>query len=165
MDRQHLIIENARKFLKNDIRPFVRSYDKEGKLPRKIIEKVALHGYLGAAFPEKYGGLNLDDLHYGLLIEEFGKVCSSLRSLLTVNTSLVGQTILRWGTEEQKSYWLPLIAKGEKIGALALTEPEIGSDAKNIQTKYDVDENYFLLNGAKKWITFGEIADFYLVSP
>lgn len=164
MDRQYVILENARKFLKNEIRPFVKLYDEEGVLPREIIEKVALNGYLGAAFPEKYGGLNLDDLHYGLLIEEFGKVCSSLRSLLTVHTSLVGQTILKWGTEEQKNYWLPLMAKGEKIGAFALTEPEIGSDAKNVQTKFDVDGNCFLLNGTKKWITFGEIADFYLVT-
>jgi alkylation response protein AidB-like acyl-CoA dehydrogenase len=161
--RQQVIIEEARQFADQEIRPNAAKFDEGQALPRDLIAKMAGRGYLAASFPIKYGGLELDPVYYGLLTEEIGKACCSTRALLTVQTSLVGETLLRWGTEQQKETWLPLIAAGKKIGAFALSEPETGSDAKNIRTRYSLKGDRYYVSGRKKWISFGEIADFYIV--
>ncbi len=160
---QKELIKSVRAFTDAEIRPFATEFDENQVLPRKLIEKLAANGYLGASFPKKYGGLELDPVTYGLLTEEIGKGCSNTRGLLTVHDSLVGESILKWGTEEQKNKWIPLMAKGEKIAAFALTEPEVGTDAKSVQTSYRKDGNNYVINGSKKWISFGDIADIFLV--
>ncbi|HFC12464.1 MAG TPA: acyl-CoA dehydrogenase, partial [Anaerolineae bacterium] len=116
-----------------------------------------------APFPQEYGGLGLDPIYYGLFTELFGKACTATRSLLTVHSSLVGETLLRFGTAEQIATWLPQLAQGTKIAAFALSEPDIGSDAKNIKTTWHEEGDYYVLNGAKKWITFGHIADVFII--
>lgn len=98
----------------------------------------------------------------GILNEEVGRGCSAARSLLTVH-GMVELAILRWGSEEQRKEWLPCLAKGEKLGAFALTEPEVGSDAKSIETTAVLEDEFYVINGKKKWITLGQIADVFLV--
>ncbi|WPV66526.1 acyl-CoA dehydrogenase family protein [Chitinophaga sp. LS1] len=162
-DDQKQIQENARIFAASYIRPFATRFDEEQGISEDLIKEMARAGYLGATFPEKYGGMAMDCISYGLVTEQFSKACSSARALLTVHTSLVGETILRWGSDKQKNKWLPLIAAGEKIAAFALSEPEVGSDARNIRTAYSRQGTKFLINGKKKWISFAEIADVFLV--
>jgi glutaryl-CoA dehydrogenase (non-decarboxylating) len=104
----------------------------------------------------------MDMITFGLLNEEFGKGCSSLRSLITVH-SMVASAILRWGDKRQKEYWLPQLARGEILGAFGLSEPNVGSDAKNIQTQAIPVADGYILQGDKKWITYGQIADLFLI--
>jgi alkylation response protein AidB-like acyl-CoA dehydrogenase len=160
---QQKIIEEVKDFALNEIRPYASEFEEKECIPRKLINEMAQRGYLAACFPKEFGGLGLDAVYYGLLTEEIGKACASTRSLLTVHTSLVGETILRWGTEEQKNNILPLMARGEKLAAFALTEPEVGTDAKSVRTNYKKNGNCYIINGKKKWITLSDIADLFLV--
>ena len=161
--RQAAIIEEAKAFVDAEIRPFVNDFEEKGGVPLELIRKMAAKGYLAAPFPEKYGGLGLDPVYYGLFTEVFGKACMATRSLITVHTSLVGETLLRFGTEEQKEKWLPQLARGEKIAAFGLSEPDIGSDAKSIMTTWNEEDDCYVINGRKKWITFGDIADVFII--
>jgi alkylation response protein AidB-like acyl-CoA dehydrogenase len=160
---QQAIVKDAAEFTNTNIRPFAAEFDSKEALPKKLIQDMASNGYLAASFPKAYGGLALDPVHYGLFTEEFGKGCCSARGLITVHTSLVGESILRWGTEAQKKTWLPAMAAGEKIAAFALTEPEVGTDAQSIQTHYTKNGDAYIINGTKKWITCGDIADVFMV--
>lgn len=157
------LIEEAGNFANQEIRPFATEFEVQERIPRELIDKMALKGYLAATFPKEYGGLGLDPINYGLLTEAIGKASSSARALLTVHTSLVGETILRWGTNEQKEKILPDLVTAKKIAAFALTEPEIGSDAKSIRTRYAQENDCYIITGNKKWISFGGIADIFLV--
>jgi alkylation response protein AidB-like acyl-CoA dehydrogenase len=159
---QQKIVDDARAFADQEIRPFATQFEIDEAVPREVIDKMAARGYLGATFPEEFGGLGLDPVYYGLLSEEIGKADSSTRGLLTVHTSLVGEALLRWGNDDQKEKWIRAMAKGEKIACFALTEPEVGTDAKSIKTTYKQDGNKFIVNGSKKWITFGNLADIFL---
>lgn len=161
--RQQNIIDEARLFAEKEIAPYASKFEIEEAIPQYLIDKLALKGYLAASIPQQYGGLGLDAVYYGLFTEEIGKACCSTRSLITVHDSLVGETILRWGTEEQKNKWLPLLATGKIISAFCLTEPDIGTDASNIQTTYIKSDNKVIINGKKRWITFGDKADLFLV--
>jgi alkylation response protein AidB-like acyl-CoA dehydrogenase len=161
-EKQNIIAE-ARAFADREVRPYAADFEAAEALPRQLIDKMAARGYLAASLPTRYGGLDLDPVTYGLFTEEIGKACSSTRGLITVHTSLVGETLVRWGTEAQKERWLPAMVKGEKIAAFGLTEPFIGTDAKNVQTTYQREGDTYLLNGRKKWISFGDIADLILV--
>lgn len=162
-EKQEKIIKEARDFANLEIRPLSNEFEKNEGISREVINKLAAKRYLAASFPAQYGGLELDPVYYGLFNEEIGKACPSTRSLLTVHTSLVGETLLRWGNESQKDKWIPLMAKGEVIAAFALSEPLIGSDAKNIQTSFIKNGDKFVINGTKKWITFGHLADIFIV--
>ncbi|WGU96902.1 acyl-CoA dehydrogenase family protein [Paenibacillus dendritiformis] len=157
------VIEEARQFAARELRPLAGEIDASGELPRSLIAKMGERGYLAASWPEEYGGLGLDPVAYGLLTEQIGKACSNTRALLTVQTSLLGETMLRFGTEAQKQLWLPQMARAEKLGAFALSEPLVGSDAKSVQTTYRKDGARYILNGSKKWISFAAIADFFVV--
>lgn len=162
-DFQRKIVQEASEFADLKIRPFAADFDKSFSLPKELILDMAQRGYLGANLPVEYGGLGLDEIYYGKFTEEIGKACASTRSLITVHTSLVAGSLLRWGTNEQKEYWLPKLAKGEKIAAFALSEPNAGSDAAAVQTHYEKKEDHFVLNGVKKWITCADLADVFLV--
>jgi glutaryl-CoA dehydrogenase (non-decarboxylating) len=154
--------ESFRAFVQAEIQPNADRYDHEECVPREIIQSMARQGYLGAIIPRAYGGSELDMITFGLLNEALGRGCSSLRSLLTVH-SMVSYAILRWGSNAQKTYWLPRLAAGETIAAFGLSEPEIGSDAKSIQTSAVLDEQGYRLQGHKKWMTYGQIADLFLI--
>ncbi|MBW4556590.1 MAG: acyl-CoA dehydrogenase family protein [Trichormus sp. ATA11-4-KO1] len=151
-----------RAFVNAEIFPYANQYDQAEYTPPQLIEKFAEQGYLGAILPKKFGGKSIDIITYGLLNEEVGRGCSSLRSLLTVH-SMVAYALCKWGTKSQKEYWLPKLAFGEVIAAFALSEPNVGSDAKSIETTATVSGDAYILNGQKKWITYGQIADVFLV--
>ncbi|MNC07495.1 Acyl-CoA dehydrogenase [compost metagenome] len=160
---QQSILSKATEYAERVIRPRAGEFDRQEYLPREIIDGLASQGLLGAAIPEKYGGLGLDPLFYGSLTEIIGKACCSTRALLTVHTSLVGETLVKLGSSAQRERYLPEIANGTKLGCFALSESGAGSDASSVKTQYTKKENKFILNGKKKWITFGGIADIILV--
>jgi glutaryl-CoA dehydrogenase (non-decarboxylating) len=150
-------------FVREHILPFADEWDREEAVPRSIIDRMAESGFLGFTLPVAYGGLGMDQVSYGVLNEEIGRGCSSLRSLITVHSSLVAETVARWGSEAQREEWLPLLAKGKKLAAFGLSEPLVGSDAKNITTSCTESGGSYILNGVKKWTTFGQLADVYIV--
>ncbi len=160
---QERILDEARKFAQEYIRPYAAEFEKNEAIPDALIAQMADKGYLASAFPKEWGGLGLDPEYYGRFTEEIGKACCSTRALLTVHTSLVGQTLIRWGTQSQKQKWLPKMANGETIAAFALSESQTGSNAKGIQTRFEEKNNGYIINGQKKWITFGNKADLFLV--
>ncbi len=153
--------DEFRSFADSVLVPHAEQYDREQCLPQELVALMAQRGYLGANVPASYGGAELDMITFGVLHEEIGRGCSSTRSLLTVH-SMVSHAITRWGSEAQRTRWLADMAAGETIGAFALSEPGVGSDAKSIQTTAQEVEGGFALNGHKRWITFGQIADLFL---
>lgn len=154
--------EAFRNFVDKEIVPYAAQNDREEKIAPELLKKVIEAGYLGSMIPAKYGGAGYDMVTIGILNEEVGRGCSSVRSLLTVH-GMFALGIERWGTEEQVEYWLPKLAKGECIGAFALTEPNVGSDAKKVETTAELIGDQYVLNGTKKWTTMGQIADAFLV--
>ncbi len=161
-DQQKEMQATFRTFVDREIFPYADQFDQEEKLPTTLIANMAKEGYLGAVIPPERGGAGMDMVTFGLLNEEIGRGCSSVRSLITVH-SMVSAAILRWGRPQQKDQWLPRLATGETLGAFALTEPQAGSDAKSIQTEAIECDTGYRLTGKKKWITFGQIADLFLV--
>jgi alkylation response protein AidB-like acyl-CoA dehydrogenase len=144
-----------------EVAPFAGDWDRAGATPRSVIERMAAEGFLGAMVPAELGGGGLDAGTFGLLNEELGRGCSSIRSLVTVH-SMACHAVARWGSRAQKEAWLPRMARGETIGAFGLSEPNVGSDAASIQTTAELDGNAYVLRGTKKWTTYGQIADVLL---
>ena len=155
-------LEEARAFADKEILPRARDFDHKGALGRELIEKMAERKYLLASIPKQYGGLGLDPIDYGLFTEEIGKACCSTRSIINIQSALVGETLLKWGSESQRGL-LPLMASSKKLGAFALSEPKVGSDAKGVQTTYTENSQGHVINGHKKWISFAGIADFFIL--
>jgi len=160
---QLAIRKHMREFAEREIAPVAAKNDRDCKFDWDIAKKIFAQGFLGCPVPEKYGGLGMDYIAYGLMTEEVNRICSSTRTLFSVQTSLVALTILKWGTEEQKKFYLPKLCNGEFIGCYGLTEPEAGSDAANQQTRAVADGNDYLLSGQKVWISCGSIATHALV--
>jgi glutaryl-CoA dehydrogenase (non-decarboxylating) len=154
--------EEFRAFAQSEIAPHAGRWDREAAIPRELVGRLRERGYLGSNVPAEYGGLGRDNLTYGLLTEEIGKACSSVRSLLTVH-DMVAHAIRRWGSPAQRERYLPALAHGEILGALALSEPNAGSDAKSVETVARDDGDAWVLDGRKKWTTFGQIAGLFLV--
>ena len=151
-----------REFSDAQIVPYANAWDQAEAMPAEMVRQLAAKGYLGAVLPVNRGGAGFNMVEFGLLNEELGRGCSSIRSLLTVH-SMVALAIWRWGTEAQKAQWLEKLGQGKAIAAFALTEPEAGSDARQIMTQAVANGDDFLLSGHKKWITFAQIADLFLV--
>src|ERR1700745_2018193 len=136
-DEQRLIRETARAFTDNEIVERARENDRNEHFDVDLIKKIADQGYLGAIVPREYGGAGLDYLTYGLIVGEIGRGDVAMRTGLSGQTSLVCSGILRWGTEEQKQYYLPKLCSGEWLGCFALTEPDTGSGAGHTKTAAD----------------------------
>jgi butyryl-CoA dehydrogenase len=162
-DEQGLIRETARSFTDNEIVDRARENDRNEHFDLELVGKIAGQGYLGAIIPREYGGAGLDYLTYGLVVEEVGRGCSAMRTVISVQTSLVCSTILRWGTEEQKQAHLPKLCSGEWLGCFCLTEPDTGSDAANQRTRARKTDSGWVINGAKMWISLGNHAKVALV--
>jgi alkylation response protein AidB-like acyl-CoA dehydrogenase len=162
-DEQRLISETAREFCDKEIAPRVRENDRAGRFDRELASKLGEMGYLGAPVSEEYGGRSLDYLSYGLIVEQVGRVDSSARTVVSVQTSLVAGSIERWGSEEQKREWLPRLCSGEALGCFALTEPDTGSDAANLRTRANRTDGGWTISGNKMWISMGNVADVALV--
>lgn len=151
-----------REFANDEVAPHADHHDREELLSAEVIQKMAGQGFLGAMLGESYGGRQMDPVTFGLLNEEIGRACAADRGLITVQNMIV-QTLSRWGSDVQKNRWLRDLASGRKIAAFALTEPEHGSDAANIQTTAERSDEDFVLTSHKKWISYGQIADIFLV--
>ena len=162
-DEQKLVRETARSFTDKEIVPRARENDRNHHFDLELIARMAEQGYLGAIVPREYGGAGLDYLTYGLIVEEVGRGCSAMRTVISVQTSLVCSSILRWGTEEQKQRYLPKLCSGEWLGCFGLTEPGTGSDAANQRTRAKRSDGGWSISGQKMWISMGNHAKVALV--
>ena len=149
----------VREFAKNEVAPIAAEIDRDERVPMETIKKAAKLGLMGVPFPQKYGGAGAGEMGYCIFMEEINRVCGSTATIIGAHTGIGAMSIYLDGTEEQKQKYLVPLAKGEKIAAFALTEPNAGSDAAAIQTRAVRDGDYFVLNGSKLWITNGDIAD------
>jgi len=157
-DEQRLIKETAREFTDKELIERTRENARNHHFDLELVGKIAAQGYLGAIVPPEYGGAGLDYLSYGLIVEEIGRGDSAMRTVISVQTSLVCSAILRWGTEEQKQRYLPKLCSGEWLGCFGLTEPDTGSDAANQKTRARKTGSGWVINGAKMWISMGNYA-------
>jgi alkylation response protein AidB-like acyl-CoA dehydrogenase len=160
---QELIRASARDFCEREVVPYARDWDRAEELDRGLVSKLAAAGYLGATIEEQFGGMGLDTVSYCLLMEELGRADSSVRGIVSVNLGLVGKTIAKWGTDEQKREWLPQLASGAALGCYALTEPGSGSDPASLVTRAERDGDDWILSGSKIFITLGSWAGLALV--
>lgn len=164
LTEEHLMIQKAaREFAQNELKPGVIERDEQQKFPTEQIKKMAELGFLGMMVDPKYGGGGMDAISYVLAMEEISKVDASCSVVMSVNNSLVCWGLENFGNEEQKQKYLVPLAKGEKIGAFCLSEPEAGSDATSQKTTAIDKGDHYLVNGTKNWITNGNSASIYLV--
>ncbi len=152
-----------RDFVARHVAPSAAEWDRVEKLTGDVVARMSEAGYLGNMLPESFGGRGWDTVTFGLLNEAFGRESAALTDLLTVQ-AMVSMTLLKWGSSEQKSRWLPPLARGEIIGAFALTEPGGGSDLQALRTQFsDAGSGAFRLNGTKTWISYGQTAGMFVV--
>jgi alkylation response protein AidB-like acyl-CoA dehydrogenase len=159
---QREVRARARRFATEQIDPVASEIDRSQTTPPAILAALGEEGWLGAALPARWGGGELDPLSYGLATEEVGRACSSVRSLMTVH-NMASQALVRFGSAEQQARWLPSLCTGERKIAFALTEPEVGSAASDIRCVAEEIDDAFVLTGTKTWITYGQVADLFLV--
>ena len=168
---EHLAAEHLaaqaefQEFVGRHVAPFADDFHRTQRTPPELVRTLAECGLLGLSISKEFGGGGRDAVTLGILAGTMGRACSSIRSLLTVHT-MVAHAISRWGSRAQKEKWLPKLATGERIGALALSEPNAGSDAKSVSSRFSQPEGPgtdWRLDGHKSWITYGEIATLFLV--
>jgi butyryl-CoA dehydrogenase len=162
-DEQRLIRETAKEFTDREIVPRARESDRNERFDTELVQKIAEMGFLGAIVPEEYGGRGIDYRTYGLIVEEVGRGDSAMRTVVSVVTSLVCSSIVRWGSEEQKQRWLPQLCSGEALGCFGLTEPDTGSDASNLKTRAEKIDGGWRISGQKMWISLGNYAKLALI--
>lgn len=153
----------VREFCENEIRPLAKTIDREHRVPHETIKKAAKLGLMGVPFPQKYGGMGGGEIGYCILMEEMGRVCTSTTTVVGAHTGIGAMAIHLDGTEEQKQKYLVPLAQGTAIGAFGLTEAQAGSDAAAIKTAAVRDGDHYVLNGAKMFITNGDICDIITV--
>ena len=162
---EHLMVQRmVRDFAAKEVAPTIQEQDRLGGMAPHVIPRMAELGILGITIPVKYGGQGMDYISLGLVCEELEAVDTSLRVVISVHNGLTCLTLLQWGTEKQKNEFLIPLAKGEKIGCGAFTEPGAGSDFAHIQTTGKKDGNSYILNGEKMWISLASSADFAVVT-
>jgi alkylation response protein AidB-like acyl-CoA dehydrogenase len=150
------------RFALEKVAPFAEIHDRSQKIVDSIVPDLAQNGYFAPFLPHRWGGASMGMVTYGILHEELGRACSSVRTLLTVH-DMVAYTLLRWGSSSLKERWLPSLARGEALGALGVSEPNVGSDITAVEMTAVADGDEFVLEGQKKWISFGQLAHLYLV--
>ena len=162
-EEQIYIRDNARDFAQNEIAPSSVQRDIDATFPEEIVKKLGELGFMGMMVAPEWGGSGLDTISYTLAMEEISKVDASVGVIMSVNNSLVCFGIEKWGTDAQKEKYLKPLAAGEKLGAFCLSEPEAGSDATQQRTTAVLQDDHYVLNGMKNWITNGTKADYYLL--
>jgi butyryl-CoA dehydrogenase len=162
-DEQKLIRDTARQFSDRELADRARENDRNHHFDLEAVQLMADQGYLGAIVPPEYGGAGLDYKTYAIVVEEIGRNDSAMRTVISVQTSLVCSSILRWGTEEQKQRWLPSLCSGEALGCFGLTEPDTGSDAANQKTRARKVDGGWSITGNKMWISLGNHAKVALI--
>ncbi|PIB27351.1 acyl-CoA dehydrogenase [Maribacter sp. 4U21] len=164
LSEEHLLVRDAaRQWVKRDISPIIEEYAQKAEFPNQIIGGLAEIGAFGPYIPEEYGGAGLDQISYGLIMQEIERGDSGVRSTASVQSSLVMYPIYTYGTEEQRKKYLPKLASGEMMGCFGLTEPNHGSNPGGMETKYKDMGDHYLLNGAKLWISNSPFADIAVV--
>tara|TARA_B100001564_G_scaffold359995_1_gene384511 strand:+ start:90168 stop:91346 length:1179 start_codon:yes stop_codon:yes gene_type:complete len=162
-EEQKLVREAARDWVKRDVSPIIESYSQKAEFPKQIIKGLANIGAFGPYIPENYGGAGLDQISYGLIMQEIERGDSGVRSTASVQSSLVMFPIWKYGNEEQRQKYLPKLSTGEYMGAFGLTEPDHGSNPGGMTSNYKDMGDHFLLNGAKLWISNAPFCDIAIV--
>lgn len=158
-----MVRDMVRDFVSEEVIPIIEEYNREGKFPKDLIPKMAALNLFGPTLPAKYGCAEMNNVAYGLVMQELERGDSGIRSFASVQSALVMYPIFTFGSEQQKDFWLPKLAKGEAIGCFGLTEPDFGSNPGGLITKAEKVDGGFVLNGAKMWITNGTVADVAVV--
>ena len=162
-DEHKLVREAAREWVKRDVSPIIESYAQKAEFPTQIIKGLADIGAFGPYIPEEYGGAGLDQISYGLIMQEIERGDSGVRSTASVQSSLVMYPIWKYGNEEQRNKYLPKLATGQWMGSFGLTEPDHGSNPSGMITNYKDMGDHYLLNGAKLWISNSPFCDVAVV--
>jgi len=164
LSEEHLLVRDAaRQWVKRDVSPIIEEYAQKAEFPKQIIKGLAEIGAFGPYIPEEYGGAGLDQISYGLIMQEIERGDSGVRSTASVQSSLVMYPIYTYGTEEQRKKYLPKLATGQWMGSFGLTEPNHGSNPSGMETKYKDMGDHYLLNGAKLWISNSPFCDIAVV--
>ncbi|MGF6376130.1 butyryl-CoA dehydrogenase [Clostridiales Family XIII bacterium PM5-7] len=160
---QEFVRKMVREFATNEVEPIAAEIDQEHRFPTETVEKMAKYGMLGVPFPTQYGGAGGDHISYAITVEELSRVCASTGVICSAHTSLCCWPIFNWGNDEQKEKYLPKLLTGEHLGAFGLTEPNAGTDSAGQQTRAELVDGKWILNGAKVFITNGGYADVFVV--
>lgn len=161
-DDQRMMRDAAREYAEKRLYPNAEHYDREEHLPGDLLKELADLGYFGMLVPEAYGGMQLDPISYTLVVEEFSRACAGLGITVSLQNSIIAGLLVRFGTDEQRAKYLPLVAAG-KMGAYSLTEPEAGTDAGGIRLAARGDGDFYILNGEKTFVTSAGFAEFIVV--
>ncbi|MXN92062.1 acyl-CoA dehydrogenase [Flavobacterium sp. Sd200] len=162
-DEHKIVRDAAREWVKREVSPIIEDYAQKAEFPKQIINGLAEIGAFGPYIPEEYGGAGLDQISYGLIMQEIERGDSGVRSTASVQSSLVMYPIWKYGSEEQKVKYLPKLASGEYMGCFGLTEPDYGSNPGGMVTNFKDKGDHYLLNGAKMWISNAPFADIAVV--
>jgi len=162
-DEHKMVRDATREFVKREVSPIIEEAAQNAKFPKQLINGLAEIGAFGPYIPEEYGGAGLDQISYGLIMQEIERGDSGIRSTASVQSSLVMYPIFKYGSEEQKKKFLPKLASGEMIGCFGLTEPDHGSNPGGMTTNFKDEGDHYLLNGAKMWISNSPFADIAIV--
>jgi glutaryl-CoA dehydrogenase len=162
-DEHKMVRDAARAFVKKEVTPIIEDYAQTAQFPRELLPKLAEIGAFGPYIPQEYGGAGLDQISYGLMMQEIERGDSGIRSTCSVQSSLVMYPIHAYGSEEQKQKFLPKLASGEMLGAFGLTEPDFGSNPGGMVTNYVDKGDHIVLNGAKMWISNAPFCDLAVV--
>lgn len=162
-DEHKMVRDAAREWVKREVSPIIEDYAQKAEFPKQIINGLAEIGAFGPYIPEEYGGAGLDQISYGLIMQEIERGDSGVRSTASVQSSLVMYPIWKYGNEEQRMKYLPKLASGEFIGCFGLTEPDYGSNPGGMVTNFKDKGDHYLLNGAKMWISNAPFADIAVV--
>jgi alkylation response protein AidB-like acyl-CoA dehydrogenase len=163
-DEQRMVQKMVRDFAQKEVAPVIKDYDRKQEMAPFVLKRMGELGILGICFPVRYGGQGMDFISLGLTCEELEAVDTHLRVIMSVHTGLCGLTLFQWGSEEQKLKFLVPLAKGEKIGCGAFTEPGMGSDVAAMRTSARREGDFYILNGEKMWISLASKADYALVT-
>jgi alkylation response protein AidB-like acyl-CoA dehydrogenase len=160
--QRRALVELIGEFSRRELAPRVAEYDAAEQLPADLLERMGALGFFGGVIPVEQGGLGLDYVTFAQLVEEISKTCQIMGTLVSMPSGLVGASLARYGTPEQRDRWLVPLAKGEIFGAAAVTEPQSGSDVAGMLTHYRRDGDDYVLNGAKAWISNLDVASFFV---
>jgi glutaryl-CoA dehydrogenase len=162
-EEERMVRDVARRFIDEEFLPRVQRCFREGSFPTDLVPRLGQLGFLGMTLPTQYGCAGLNNIAYGLVSQELERGDSGLRSFASVQSSLVMYPIYTFGSEAQKSFWLPRLARAEAVGCFGLTEPDFGSNPSGMRTRARQEKGGYVLNGTKRWITNGSISDVAVV--
>ena len=162
-EEEIMVQKTANEFVVKEVMPIIDEHFENNTFPSEIVQELGKVGFLGPTIPEEYGCSGMSSIAYGLICQELERADSGVRSFASVQGSLVMYPIFAYGTEEQKKYWLPKLATGEKVGCFGLTEPNFGSNPSGMITRAKKVDGGYILNGSKMWITNGSVADIAVV--